>query len=135
MKKLKLSYSFYKSSYNFSGKSIFLVDSEISIINGQLKTTVYSKPTDSHLYLHTKSCHKASPIRDIQKGLPLHFWRICSTDNEFWSKSGKYQDYLNRRGHDSKTVHDTFEKLTKITQMMQERRRLVIAVTTNELFF
>ena len=91
-----------KFTVEVGGKSICFLDLRISIINGQLETTVYSKPTDSHLYLHAKSCHKPSPTRDIQKGVALHLRRICSTDNEYSSKSIKYQDYHNRRGHDPK---------------------------------
>ena len=87
---------------------------KINIVNGQLETTVYSKPTDSHLYLHAKSCHKPSCIRGIQKAVALRSRRICSTDNEYSSKSIEYQDYPTRRGHDPKRVHDNFEKISKI---------------------
>ena len=105
-----------KFTVEVGGKSICFLDLKISIINGQLETTVYSKPTDSHLYLHARSCHKPSSIRCIQKGVALRLRRICSTDNEYSSKSIKYQDYHNRRGHDPKKVHDTFEKTSKITR-------------------
>ena len=91
-------------------KSICFLDLKISIENGQLETTVYSIPTDSHLYLHAKSCHKPSSTRGIQESVALCLWHICGTDNEYSSKSIKYQDYLTHRGHDQKTVHDTFTK-------------------------
>ena len=38
------------------------LDLKISISSNKLMTTVYSKPTDSHLYLHSTSCHKPSSI-------------------------------------------------------------------------
>ena len=91
-------------------RAFFFLDLKINIVNGQLETTVYSKPTDSHLYLHARSCHKPSSIRGIQKGVAPRLRRICSTDNEYSSKSIEYQDYLTHRGHDPNTVHDTFEK-------------------------
>ena len=50
---------------------ICFLDLKISIINGQLETTVYSKPTYSTLYLYGKSCHKTSSIRGIQKDVAL----------------------------------------------------------------
>ena len=56
----------------------------------------------------------ASSIRGIQNGVALRLRHICSTDNKHSSKSTEYQDYLTRRGHDPKTVHDTFEKISKI---------------------
>ena len=108
---------------------------KISIINGQLETTVYSKPTDFHLYLHAKSYHKASCFRGIQKGVALRLPRICSTDNEYSSKSIEYQDYLNRRGHDPKKIEILLKKLIKSLKMKQGKRRLITAVTTTELFF
>ena len=72
MKKLKSFYDFLNSlnaDSNFimevGGKIIFFLDLKISIINGQLETIVYSKITDSHLYLHEKSCHKASVKENV----------------------------------------------------------------------
>ena len=67
------------------------------------------------MHLHVKSCHKPCYIRGIQKGVALNSTHIFSTDNEYLSKSVNYQDCLNRRGHDPKTVHDTFERISKIT--------------------
>ena len=67
-------------------KSICFLDLKINIINGQLETTVYNKPSNSHLNLHAKSCHKPSSIRSNQKGAALRLRRICSTDNEYSSK-------------------------------------------------
>ena len=54
-----------KFTMEVGSKSICFLDLKISMINGQLATTVYSKPTDSRLYLHDKSCHKPSSIRGI----------------------------------------------------------------------
>ena len=91
------------------------------LIRGQLDTTVYSKPIDFHLYLNAKSCQKASSLRGIQKGVPPRLRRICSTDNKYSSKSIEYQGYLNRIGHDPIKFYGTFEKISKITHMMQEK--------------
>ena len=127
MEKLELLYNFLyslnhdlKFTMQTGGKSTCFANLKINIINGQLETTVYSKPTDSHLYLHDKSCHKASSIGNIQKGVFLSLRRIFSRDNDHSSKSIEYQDYLNHRVHDLKTVHDTFEKISKLPEMTQE---------------
>ena len=98
-------------------------------------STVYTKSTDSHLYLHAKSCHKASSIRSIQKGVALCLRRISSTDNECLSKPIEYQDYLNRRGHDPKKVHDTFGKISKLLEMTEENRWQIVTITVTDLFF
>ena len=64
MEKLESFYNFLDSlnpdlkfTMVFGGKSIYSLDFKITKANVQLETTVYSKPTDSHLYLHARSCH------------------------------------------------------------------------------
>ena len=49
--------------------TLCFLDLKISVLDGQLFTTVYSKPTDSHIYLHSTSCHKRSSIIGVQKGV------------------------------------------------------------------
>ena len=66
------------------------------------------------MYLNDKYCYQPSSIRGIQKGVTLRLRCICSTDNEYSSKSIEYQDYPTRRGHDPKRVYDNFEKISKI---------------------
>ena len=50
--------------------SCFL-DLKISIVDYKLVTTIYSKPTDSHLYLQSNSCHNPTAIDAIEKGAAL----------------------------------------------------------------
>ena len=59
-----------------------------------IHATVYSQPTDSHIYLQADSCHHLPSILGIQKGVALRLRRICSTDEEFNNKSKEYKAYL-----------------------------------------
>ena len=45
------------------------LDLKISIVDYKTVTTVYSKLTDSHLYLQSISCHNPKAIDGIQKGV------------------------------------------------------------------
>ena len=85
-------------------------------------TTVYSKPTESHLYLHSKSCHKPSSINGIPKGVALCLRRICSTTQEYQNKAKEYSYYLVARGHNPKTVKSTL-KLKKYHVLLREKKR------------
>ena len=58
------------------------LDLKISVSSNKLMATVYSKLTDSHLYLHS-TCHKSSSINGIPKGVGLCLSRICSTTQEY----------------------------------------------------
>ena len=110
-----------KFTIEVGGNSVSLIDLKISIINGNLEIHVYSKPTDSHLYLNNKPS--------------LHLWRLCSADNEYLSKSMQYQDYINRRGRDTKTVHETFEKISKITRHDARKRAVNNDSNNNKVIF
>ena len=53
------------------GSSLHFLDLLISISNNRLETSVYSKPTDPHIYLNANSCHPGSQKRGIAKGVAL----------------------------------------------------------------
>ena len=80
-------------------QSVCFLDLRISTVGNKLTTTVYSKPTDSHLYLQADSFHKKSSIKGIQKGVVLRLRCICSSDDECTTKSEEYARYLVNRGH------------------------------------
>ena len=100
------------------GTSLDFLDLRITIVDNKLQTTVYSKPTDSHLYLQAESCHQTSSVNGIQKGVALRLRRICSTDEEFESKAKEYKAYLVARGHDPFSVRKAFER----TQLMPRKK-------------
>ena len=65
-----------KFTMEIGNDTICFLDLKISIVQNQLFTTVYSKPTDSHMYLHDTSCHSKQSIVGIQKGVALRLRRI-----------------------------------------------------------
>ena len=57
-----------------------LLDLKIPIVDYQLVSTVLSKPTDSHFYLQSNSCHAPKAIDGIQKGVALRIRRSYSLE-------------------------------------------------------
>ena len=96
--------------------SLCFLDLEISIVDYKLVTNVYSKPTDSNLYLQLNSCHNPKAIDGIQKGIALRIRRICSLEQDYFEKSKEYMAYLVARGHSTKKVKWTFENVGKMTR-------------------
>ena len=84
-------------------------------------STVYRKPTDSHLYLNADSCHKKSSVKGVQKGVALRLRRICSSGNDYTAKSKDYTKFLVNRGHDLKSVQQGFNNISTTSQ--QEARK------------
>ena len=101
---------------DMGGKSLHFLDLFITIVNNKLETTIYSKPTDSHVYLNARSSHPKSQIRAIAKGVALRLRRICSEDSDFYVKSKVYAQYLIDCGHNSAHVNRVFEEVGNMTR-------------------
>ena len=112
-----------KFTVEIGGQSLKFMDLLITIIDGKLETTVYSKPTDGHLYLHHNSCHPKGTKIGVQKGVALRLRRICTSDEEFAKKSKEYQAYLVSRGHDPEDVIENFEKVKTISRSDARKKK------------
>ena len=121
-----------KFTMEIGGTSINFLDLTITIVENQLHTTVYSKPTDSHLYLQADSCHKKSSINGIQKGVALRLRRICSSTEEFDNRAKEYIAYLVARGHDPKSVLDVF-KNARILPRSDARKKKIKNNSSNKV--
>ena len=55
--------------------------------NGQLITDLHAKPTDTHQYLATISCHQHHCKEAIPFSQALQMCRICSTNDDFRKRS------------------------------------------------
>ena len=100
------------------------LDLLISIRNGRLETTVYSKPTDGHLYLHNDSCHPRSTKLGVEKGVALRLRRICSTEDEFDKQSKKYMALLANRKHSPKDIIQNFKHAKEMTREEARTKQL-----------
>ena len=98
------------------GQSICFLDLEIRIADGKLTTTVYSKPTNSLMYLHGNSCHPKRSKEGISLGVATRLRRICSSDEEFGNKAKLYKAYLAARNHDPKSIVKNFQTIKQKTR-------------------
>ena len=105
-----------KFTMEVGGNELCFLDVKLSIVNGKIETSVYSKPTDSHLYLQATSCHNKASIKGIPKGVALRLRRLCSTDDEFNNKASEYTDHLTLRGYNKKAVDTAFSDIAKKTR-------------------
>ena len=119
-----------KFTVEIGGLRIAFLDLLIRIINGKLVTTVYSKPTDSHLYLQADSCHLEASVKGIQKGVALRLRRICSSLEEYDLKAKEYSAYLVARGHNPFAVQTAFAYARG--KSIQEARKKVQRVVSNK---
>ena len=71
-----------KSNIKFETKiskyTVNFLDVTVELRNNEIKTLVYTKPTDTRLYLNSNSYHTPHVIKNIPKGQFIRIKRICS---------------------------------------------------------
>ena len=80
-----------KFTAEWSQKSINFLDVTVSLIDGQIETDLYVKPTDSHQYLHSSLCH---PYHCKKKN---NFFDIHCNNLEKWLSDRGYSETLVRK--------------------------------------
>ena len=93
-----------KFTVNHSIEEVNFLDVKVMKKGKKIVTSVYSKPTDSHLYLSQQSNHPEHMIKNIPKSQFLRLRRICSDTSDFMSQCNKYIQYFVNRGYDEKKL-------------------------------
>ena len=72
-----------KIELKWDRREIAFLDTLVKLVDGKLETSLYSKPTDKHTYLHIKSEHPSSVKKAIPYGLAIRLKRISSSDEDY----------------------------------------------------
>ena len=91
---------------------------DVSVIteNGKLICDLYTKPTDSHLYLRWSSCHPVHTKKNLPYSLALRIRRICRRLTDFEKHAKELRSYLIARGYKLKNIKDSINKARKISR-------------------
>ena len=81
---------------------------------GVLSTDLFCKPTDTHRYLHKKSCHPWHTKKAIPYGQALRFRRICSEDRQFQERVGELAGWLKDRGYEESLVNEQIDRVRRL---------------------
>ena len=71
----------------------------IKVVNGDLQTNIFTKPTDKHLYLHSRSDHPSTTKKAIPYGLGVRARRICSNEQAYQEERQAIKKRLVKRGY------------------------------------
>ena len=128
-----------KFDYNYSRTSINFLDTSISVTDGRLTTTVFTKPTDRKAYLHSKSYHPRSTKEAISFSQATRLRRICTDLADYDKQSEQLVKDLEERGHDSKKVKEgvskarNFDRNQLLTyKTKKETERIPLILTYNK---
>ena len=87
-------------THTHSFKSVNYLDDLVTLTNdGTISTDLYTKPTDTHQYLHMISCHPNHVKQAIAFSQATRILRICSDPATAQSRCNELIEYLVRRRH------------------------------------
>ena len=81
---------------------------------GGLETDLFYKETDTHQFLHKKSCHPKHTKEAIPYSQALRLQRICSENQEFDKRLGELREWLRGRGYEDSLIGDKIDKVRKL---------------------
>ena len=100
-----------KFTHESSHTQIDFLDTTVKINdNREIYTTLYEKPTDTHLYLHYTSSHHAPSKTKGPYGQFLRLRRICTYDIDFEQNSEKLIQYYLKRGYPEQSLRKHYTR-------------------------
>ena len=97
-----------------SESKLNVLDVTLHLVDGFIQTDVYSKPTDSHLYLPPSSAHPKHVFKAIPFGVALRLRRNCSKDCFLNQRLKEYKGYLVDQGYPEELVSREFSRAASI---------------------
>ena len=113
---------------NSSTTEIDYLDVRVYIKDGLLQTTVYSKPTDDHVYLHPSSNHPRHQMKAIPRGQAIRLKRIISEESKLNQAFAIYLKHFVDRGYDKTLVEKSFNDVRAMDrlELLQENNSNVV---------
>ena len=112
---LKFTAEWSKTFLDVTVSKTFLDVTE-SLIDGVIETDLFVKPTDSHQYLQSSSCHPFHCKNGIPYSQALRLNRICSETNSFDKRCNDLERLHLERGYSSKLVQKEILRARKISR-------------------
>ena len=87
-------------THEYSSQSVNFLDVSVTLEHdGSVTTDLYTKPTDTHQFLHMDSCHPNHTKKAIAFSQAIRILRICSDPATARTRCDELIEYLVRRGH------------------------------------
>ena len=95
-----------KFTVKFSPTHVNFLDVDVSVnADGVISTDLFVKPTDTHQFLHSSSCHPGHVRASIPYSQALRIISICSNSDIAKLRCQQLEEQLVRRGYNRKKVH------------------------------
>ena len=98
----------------YSTSQIEFLDTLVRLKDGRLETDLYSKPTDKHLYLQSKSNHPPHTKKAVPYGLGIRIRRICQNEGDYLTRRKELKAQLRKRGYSGKHIEGQLQRVDSI---------------------
>ena len=98
---IHLTFTIHEHEINFLDTTIY---KHTENGNTTLRTRLYTKPTDTHQLLHTKSHHPPHTCKGVLKSQFIRFKRICSTKTDYDAACKNLHRALGPRGYSDRLM-------------------------------
>ena len=107
-----------KFTVEWSKEEINFLDVNVRLRNRQLETDLHIKPTNTHQFLDSTSCHHYHCKKSIPYSQALRCNRICSDNKKFDQRCNNLEEWLMKRSYSERMIR---------TQIFKTRGELGIA--------
>ncbi|PIK55475.1 hypothetical protein BSL78_07635 [Apostichopus japonicus] len=109
-------HSTIKFTSDYSHQQVNFLDVTVRKEHGSLSTDLYTKPTDTHQYLHSSSCHPRHCKSGIAYSQALRLRRICSNNSSFIRHTDALEKHLIARGHSARRVREAIQRVRSLSR-------------------
>ena len=102
-----------KFTAEWSSESVTFLDTRVILDGEKLITDLYTKPTDTHQYLHQSSCHPSHCKNSIAYSQALRIHRVRSRHTDYLHHAEELKGHLVKRGYDGESVQTRINKATR----------------------
>ena len=104
IEQVNMFHSTIKFTAEYSKEAVNFLYVNIKLIDGELKTDLFVKPTDTHQFLDPTSCHPYHCKKGIPYTQALRLNRICSDNGTFDRRCNDLEKWLMERGYNEKMI-------------------------------
>ena len=104
LEKIKKIHPTIKFTADWSCSSVNFLDVKVIIKDGKIITDLYVKPTDTHHYLDSSSCHPYHCKKSIAYSQAFRLNRICSNNAFFDQRCNELEHWFHERGYSQRAL-------------------------------
>ena len=104
LKKLNTFHPTIKFTAEYSKEAINFLDVNVRLVEGELMTDLFVKPTDTHQFLDPISSHPYHCKKGIPYSQALRLNRICSDNESFDKRCNDLEGWLMEKGYNGKMI-------------------------------